>query len=82
MSKPSSCPNALEGSNAQQIAVLSTRFNSMEKKIDTILENVQRTNGRVSRLELWKMFLMGGGAVIMFLLASSEVAGFIASLSL
>jgi hypothetical protein len=36
----------------------------MQKTIERIEGHTERTNGRVSRLELWRMFLLGGLAAL------------------
>ena len=48
---------------------MHNRIKSIHSRVDEILAQVKRTNGRVSRLEEWKSQVIGGGKVI-FILAS------------
>lgn len=42
-------------------------FNGVREQLNRIEEQVKRTNGRVSSLELWRAYLTGAVAVLVFL---------------
>ena len=43
------------------------KIKSIHHRTDEILDQVRRTNGRVTRLEEWKSQVVGGGKVVLLL---------------
>lgn len=56
------------------MAILETHWAELNEKLDKILSQCERTNGRVSQLERWRSWLTGGvaftGLLITFMLTS------------
>lgn len=48
----------------QLLARLDERQKAMDEKIDRILSHTEKTNGRVSKLELWQSYLKGAIVII------------------
>jgi Flp pilus assembly protein TadB len=51
----------------QLLIRLEERMKSFSEKQDEMLIQVKKTNGRVSSLEKWRAYLVGGGIVIVTL---------------
>jgi hypothetical protein len=51
----------------QLLVRLEERMKSFSEKQDEMLLQVKKTNGRVSSLEKWRAYLVGGGIVIVTL---------------
>ncbi len=47
---------------------LNTHFDEIKSSLDRIEEQTKKTNGRVSRLEGWKMYISGALAIITILI--------------
>lgn len=47
---------------------LDDKFNGIHEKLDLILAQTTKTNGRVSSLEVWRGFITGGLAIIALLI--------------
>lgn len=43
---------------------LDEKFDGLHEKLDLILAQTTKTNGRVNRLEVWRGFVTGGLAII------------------
>lgn len=43
---------------------LDEKFDGLHEKLDLILAQTTKTNGRVNRLEVWRGFITGGLAII------------------
>jgi len=50
-------------------ADMHDKIKSIHNRTDEILEQVKKTNGRVSKLEEWKSQVVGGGKVVMVISA-------------
>lgn len=44
-------------------------FNGVREQLNRIEDQVRKTNGRVSNLELWRAYLTGAVAVLIFLVS-------------
>ena len=47
---------------------LDSHFEGINGKLDLVIAQVQKTNGRVSSLENWKWFISGGLAILSILI--------------
>lgn len=43
---------------------LDEKFDGLHEKLDLILAQTTKTNGRVNRLEIWRGFISGGLAIV------------------
>ncbi len=57
--------------HGEEIAVLKTRLNGMDGKLDEILGLARATNGRVRRLEQWRSFLTGGVVITLSVMSGA-----------
>lgn len=46
---------------------------SLHDKLDEIFHEVKRTNGRLSKLEVWRSFISGGLAILMALVVPTII---------
>lgn len=59
---------------------LQIRFDEVTDKLDKVIEQTTRTNGRVNSLENWRWFLIGGMSIITLLVIPLIVFVFNSSL--
>lgn len=43
---------------------VTERFDTQDKLLASILEQTKKTNGRVSKLEIWRGILIGGAVIV------------------
>ena len=61
--------------SGERVAVLEQQYKHISGKLEEILVQTTRTNGRVDRLEAWRNQIQGGWWVVLAVAAASTTIG-------
>jgi hypothetical protein len=57
-----------QASDDSAFKTFQTTLDEDLRQTNKVLDHVEKTNGRISKLELWRMYIMGGMSVIILMI--------------